>query len=302
MKQTGCDRRIMKVARPPLPAGTNFLGWLIGAGEPRPGRMTMPANIDPGVLTEREKQTLRLMCRGHDAKSIARSLGLSVHTINERLRDARRKLAVSSSREAARLLLEAEGGVAAFATPEILGDDNVGYRQIGEDPPAPKADEDDAPVSGAGRMQGRLWILSGVLIMTLSLGLLALAALPQSAPPSNTPVAAQAVAETEVTERARQFLVLLDQARWADAYQQTGAAFRKQNSQKLWTDVSEKVRAPLGTALSRTLISQQNLPAPPDGYEVVKFRTSFPTKPDAVETVSLERAKGGWVVVAVLVE
>jgi DNA-binding CsgD family transcriptional regulator len=259
--------------------------------------MTMPANIDPGVLTEKEKQTLRLICRGHDAKSIARSLGLSVHTINERLRDARRKMAVSSSREAARLLLAAEGGEAALATPN-----NVGDRQIGEDPPAPKAEEDSAPVSGAGRLQGRLWTLSGVLIMTLSLGLLALAALPQSAPPSAAPVAAQAVAETEVTERARQFLVLLDQARWADAYQQTGAAFRKQNSQKLWTDVSEKVRAPLGKALSRTLISQQNLPAPPDGYEVVKFRTSFPSKPDAVETVSLEQAKGGWVVVAVLVE
>ena len=72
--------------------------------------MTMPM-IDAALsLTEKEKQTLRLMVRGHDAKSIARALGLSVHTINERLRDARRKMAVSSSREAARLLLAAEGG------------------------------------------------------------------------------------------------------------------------------------------------------------------------------------------------
>ena len=42
--------------------------------------------------TEKEKQTLRLIVRGHDAKSLARHLGLSVHTVNERLRDARRKL------------------------------------------------------------------------------------------------------------------------------------------------------------------------------------------------------------------
>ena len=49
-------------------------------------------------LTDKEKQTLRLMVRGHDAKSAASELALSVHTINERLRDARRKLAVSSSR------------------------------------------------------------------------------------------------------------------------------------------------------------------------------------------------------------
>ena len=49
-------------------------------------------------LTEKEKQTLRLVVQGYDAKSMARHLGLSVHTINERLRYARRKMAVSSSR------------------------------------------------------------------------------------------------------------------------------------------------------------------------------------------------------------
>ena len=50
----------------------------------------MPVKEGLWALTENEKQTLRLMVRGHDAKSIARSLDLSVHTINERLRDARR--------------------------------------------------------------------------------------------------------------------------------------------------------------------------------------------------------------------
>ena len=38
------------------------------------------------ALTEKEKETLRLMARGHDAKSAASALSLSVHTINERLR------------------------------------------------------------------------------------------------------------------------------------------------------------------------------------------------------------------------
>lgn len=69
------------------------------------------------TLTEREKETLRLLVAGHDAKSIARSVGLSVHTVNERLREARRKLRVSSSREAARLLIEAESEI-----PKPLGD------------------------------------------------------------------------------------------------------------------------------------------------------------------------------------
>jgi len=60
------------------------------------------------ALSEREKETLRLLLQGHDAKSIARDLGISVHTVNERLRASRRKLEVSSSREAARLLAQSE--------------------------------------------------------------------------------------------------------------------------------------------------------------------------------------------------
>src|SRR3546814_16629520 len=83
--------------------------------------MTMRATQGINALTEKEKQTLRLIVRGHDAKSIARNLDLSVHTINERLRDARRKLKVSSSREAARLLFDAEG-----EPPNPSGDTTIG--------------------------------------------------------------------------------------------------------------------------------------------------------------------------------
>jgi DNA-binding CsgD family transcriptional regulator len=61
------------------------------------------------ALSDREKQTLRLLLAGHDAKSIARELGLSMHTVNERLRDSRRKLGVASSREAAPMLAGGRG-------------------------------------------------------------------------------------------------------------------------------------------------------------------------------------------------
>ena len=54
----------------------------------------MATNEAIEALSEKEKQTLRLIVRGHDAKSTARTLGLSVHTINERLREARRKMSV----------------------------------------------------------------------------------------------------------------------------------------------------------------------------------------------------------------
>lgn len=55
-------------------------------------------------LTDSEKAALRLLASGHDTKSAATLLRISTHAVNERLRDARRKLEVTSSREAARQL------------------------------------------------------------------------------------------------------------------------------------------------------------------------------------------------------
>ncbi len=56
------------------------------------------------ALTDKELEILRLLAAGHTVKSIAAELGRSESSINERLRDARRKTGVSSSRELARLL------------------------------------------------------------------------------------------------------------------------------------------------------------------------------------------------------
>ena len=264
--------------------------------------MNMAVNERSGALTEKEKQTLRLIVRGHDAKSVARSLGLSVHTINERLRDARRKMAVSSSREAARLLFESEGGDPGSPTPDLLRDTGIGEAAspIG-------VDQGRAPISGAGRLTRRAWIVIGVLLMTFALGLLAFAALPQvaSAPPTTPPTptaAADVKPDAEVLDAARQWLALVDQGKWDDSYRATGSAFQKLNTPQVWADVSEKVRTPLGAVLSRTFLSEQELPAPPHGYEVVKFRTSYANKANAVETVTLEREDDAWRVVGAIIE
>jgi len=108
-------------------------------------------------LSDREKATLRLLLGGHDAKSSARELGLSVHTVNERLRDARRKLGVSSSREAARRLAEAEG-----RTPKSAGDKSFGV--VGAAPGGP-ADER----SNQRRHTGHplFWLSGGMLVMSI---------------------------------------------------------------------------------------------------------------------------------------
>lgn len=73
------------------------------------------------LLSERETAVLRLLANSHDAKSMARELGLSVHTVNEYLRSARRKLGVSSSREAARLLSAEEAALPNYAVDSEIG-------------------------------------------------------------------------------------------------------------------------------------------------------------------------------------
>lgn len=63
-----------------------------------------PAHGVPTCLTDREMEILRLLVVGHTVKTIAARLGRSETSINERLRSARRKTGVGSSRELARLL------------------------------------------------------------------------------------------------------------------------------------------------------------------------------------------------------
>ncbi|WP_421851092.1 helix-turn-helix domain-containing protein [Novosphingobium sp.] len=55
-------------------------------------------------LSVRELEVLRLLAEGHTIKSIAVQLGRTEASINERLRDARRKTGMGSSRELARQL------------------------------------------------------------------------------------------------------------------------------------------------------------------------------------------------------
>lgn len=253
------------------------------------------------ALTEKEKQTLRLMVRGYDAKSLARHLGLSIHTVNERLRDARRKLQVSSSREAARLLFETEGG-----DPQKLAD-----KQIGEAGLAVAVGQVGTSGDDDGRKRfAPVGVIAGVSIMSILIGLMALSIFSGSANPAAAPTVAAsrdeavvpAVRESEVVDAARGWLALGDEARWKDGWLGTAESFRKANTVERWTDAAVKVRVPLGALVSRTALSQDSVPAPPSGVEVVKFRTSFANRADVIETVSLIREGGDWKVVGIYVD
>lgn len=261
--------------------------------------MGEPMSAGYQALTEKEKQTLRLIVRGHDAKSMARHLGLSVHTVNERLRDARRKLEVSSSREAARKLFEAEGD----------GPQNLVDKQIGEAGASAIMEQGASPGIGQGRTHRPTGLFAGVVIMTFLLGVLALSLISDGQAPSATTATATdqataplAVRESEVVRTAREWLVLGDQGRWKDGWLATTSSFRKSNTAERWAEVAEKVRVPLGRVLSRTALSQESVPAPPAGVEVVKFRTSFANKADVIETVSLAREGSDWRVAGIYLD
>jgi DNA-binding CsgD family transcriptional regulator len=134
---------------------------------------------DVSLLSDRERQVLALLARSQDAKSIARTLQLSVHTVNEQLRAARQKLGVSSSREAARLLLESESGA-----PKILGDRQFG---IGEK-------SGGGVKSAQPGMRALLFIAGACLMILLALLALTLADEGRRAAPAAQPALPSVVA------------------------------------------------------------------------------------------------------------
>jgi len=245
------------------------------------------------VLSEREKEALRLLLVGHDAKSIANRLGLSVYTINDRLRDARRKLGVSSSREAARRLAEMDGGA-----PNILGGKEIGDAEI---PSLVERPGQPAPPRSWDR--GLAWLAGGMLIMSLIIAAVALSNL--GAMSRDVQASAQNVlasdpqpAETEGSAIARKWVGLIDEGQWDASWQAAGTMVKAQLTAAQWATTIQSVRQPLGRPSSRTLQSAtrtKTLPGAPAGdYQLLQFSTRFANKPDAIETVVLAREQAGW--------
>ena len=131
-----------------------------------------------------------------------------------------------------------------------------------------------------------------------------MAAFAMSAGPAAAPVAATAAvtaAESDAVQAARHWLELGDAARWDDGYRATTASFQEHNTSAKWTEVSLKVRQPLGALKSRVLISADDVPSQ-QGYQMVKFRSSFAAKSEAIETVSLVHEGGVWKVAGIYLD
>src|SRR5438270_313924 len=75
------------------------------------------------IRTKRAKVCLRQWLQHKSAKEIAADVGISHHAVEKRLKMARTKLGATSSLEAARMLVEAEGyGQAVAQTPDLVSD------------------------------------------------------------------------------------------------------------------------------------------------------------------------------------
>lgn len=125
----------------------------------------MQAEDPIDALSEKEREALRLLLAGHDAKSSARKLGVSHHAVHDRLRRARLKLGTTGSREAALLLRASEA-----ATPDIIVHEPIG----GEAPAALPEDPPSATLKHSGSPRPQ-WRRKGLILMSISILIVAAA-------------------------------------------------------------------------------------------------------------------------------
>ena len=239
-------------------------------------------------LTDREKDVLRLLSNGHTAKSAAAELDLSVHTVNDYLREARKKLGVGSSREAARLLADSE------ATPENLGPQEIGMaNDSGIDNPSGHGTEAFPKSLNAVLIAGGFIMLAGAL----ALALFASGSMTADHP---TEQEMETVMEgnTEAERAARDWVKLVDESDYEQSWTQSSAAFRSAVTADQWAAQVEPVRNQIGAIESRTvnnISSQTNPPGAPAGdYRTVIYDTTTAKAGKVVETVVMMDDNGSW--------
>lgn len=203
-----------------------------------------PSTSAIASLTERELEILDLLTAGHTVKSIAVRLGRSETSINERLREARRKTGIGSSRELARLI----------------------SAQKNRDE---KIDLGTAPAltaSGALPGQNGLHSSKGAIVMLIALSLAAAGLIAVAAEPPGGDASAQQV---EVATAKASPLVgrwALDTARIpaAERPRQVVIAFRLTEDGK-WNTVVEMVAANGASSRAESTASTDGVPVPVSG-------------------------------------
>ena len=101
---------------------------------------------------------------------------------------------------------------------------------------------------------------------------------------------------------AREWLALTDRFDSVGSRETAGKRFKDAMTADEWSQALRRERSPLGTPEQRTLLQtlfEKSFDGLPEGdYALVSFRSAFANRPDARETVTLEReADGRWRVI-----
>jgi hypothetical protein len=94
-------------------------------------------------------------------------------------------------------------------------------------------------------------------------------------------------------DRARQWLVLVDDKDYAQSWSQAGKAFQAKQKADAWAAMAGDKRGALGAVASRDL---KSIDLGRTDIAVIKYDTVFARKAQAVETVTMAFENGGWVV------
>jgi hypothetical protein len=94
-------------------------------------------------------------------------------------------------------------------------------------------------------------------------------------------------------DRARQWLVLVDDKNYTQSWSEAGKAFKGRQKEDAWAASADARRAPLGAVASRSL---KSIDLSRDDIAVIRYDTVFAHKAAAVETVTLAFENGSWTV------
>lgn len=104
-------------------------------------------------------------------------------------------------------------------------------------------------------------------------------------------------AETAAIAAAKDWLVLVDAEKYGESWDEAAKNFRNAVPKEKWTQAMEAMRKPFGKNISRELESKSyrtSLPGAPDGkYVVIRFKSSFENKKNAIETITPTIDKDG---------
>ena len=94
-------------------------------------------------------------------------------------------------------------------------------------------------------------------------------------------------------DRARQWLVLVDDKNYTQSWTQAGTAFKKRQKADAWAKDEQTRREPLGAVASRNL---KSIDLSRNTVAVIRYDTVFAHKAAATETVTMAFENGSWVV------